>query len=272
MILLTLTLLFLRSSGDDGMKCSSVPYDTTGVTGEIIQSWKFRSSDPKVLRTFSGNYVPRYTEHGFAPKDAPLSTKYAGLDLFRVHQQPDSTAEYLRVKFQREAKVYLFVTGFNAAFPKLALPGWTAEGWAETVVGDITKKAQLGIYKPKEWGPSQYVYVFSKTTENTSIKIPGKIFVIENLTGMVLSGFYWLMVAEVDGSPVLKPSSPPGATVPDIPAGGRCPDELHDLWIAPVRPGETDVGGRTFKTSHPIWDPCYWWYVAHFRHISISSC
>lgn len=129
------------------------------------------------------------------------------------------------------------------------------------MTGYITKKAKLGIYKPKEWGPSNFAYVFSKTTENTCITIPGSQYVAANVSGLKVGGLYWVMVSELDGSPVQKPSSPSGISE-EIPAGGRCPDELHELWRAPVRPGEIDVDGRAFKTTHPVWDPCYWWYVA----------
>lgn len=257
---LTLTVLFHPCNADDGMKCSSVPYYTAGFSGEIIRSWKFRSADPKTLRSLSSNYVPRYTEHGLAPIGDKTSTKYIGLDLFSsVLVRSDNTKEYVTMKFQRQAKVYLFVAARNRSNPPLTLDDWNPEGWAKVVAGNFSKKAKLGIYRPRRWRPSRFAYVFSKNT-NTSelvIKIPGKKYVANNVAGTKVGGFYWLLVAEADGSPVTKPSSPTG--VPDIPAGGRCPSELHELWKAPARPGETDVDGRTFKTTHPIWDPCYWW-------------
>lgn len=105
------------------MKFSSVPYYIAGFAGEIIQSWKFRSSDPKQLKTYGANYVPRCSEHGFAPKDGTSSTRYTNLDLFYVHQATDNTAEYVTMKFQREAKVYLFVMAWDVAYPDLKFDG-----------------------------------------------------------------------------------------------------------------------------------------------------
>lgn len=257
---LTLTLLFLRSNGDDGLMCSTAPYSEDGFTGEIIRSWSYRKNNPKQLRTFAANYVPRYTFHGFAPVDDPTSKIYEGLDLFSTQLPLDTTAEFVTMKFQREAKVYLFVTGSNKGSPALTLPDWNPEGWAEIVMGSHTKKTELGIVKPRLWKPSKFAYVFSKATTAMEVKLPGKTYVAENLTGMTVGGNYWVMVAEEDGAAVEKPAIPANKMdEEDVIAGKHCPDWLHNEWKAPVRPGEYDVGENTFKTAHPIWDPCYWW-------------
>lgn len=136
-------------------------------------------------------------------------------------------------------------------------PDWTPEGWAKIEVGDFSKKSKLGICKPRQWRPSKFGFVFSKTTASMSIKIPGRQYVAANVAAM--NGFYWVLVSKWDGSPVAKPSGPTGGTVPNIRAGAPYPDELHELWRAPVRLGENEVDGRNFKTTHPVWDPCYWW-------------
>lgn len=69
------------------------------------------------------------------------------------------------------------------------------------------------------------------------------------------------MIAEEDGKSSIAPLSPSG--VGPIPPGGRCPEELHKLWVAPVRPGEGDVGDKQFSTCHPLWDPCYFCAYDH---------
>jgi len=246
-----LALLFLTSNGDDGLQCTTAPYNQDGFSGEIIRSWKFRG------RENMANFIPRYTEHGFAPKDDTASTKYKGLDLWVAKMISDNTSNYVTLKFQREAKVYLFVGARNKGSPALTYSDWTPEGWARGVVGNFSQTADLGVYKPRKWAPMRDAFVFSKPTVDMTIDIPGRNHIQNNVVGGSVRSSIWLLISELDGSPVAQPALPTG--VPAISAGYRCPAELHDLWLAPVREGETDIGDKRFRTTHPVWDPCYWW-------------
>eukprot|EP00171_Calliarthron_tuberculosum_P008271 IDg8271t1 len=65
-----------------------------------------------------------------------------------------------------------------------------------------------------------------------------RLFLNENLSGTKVNGRYFIMLAEKNGTASKVPEPPEG--IESITPGGRCPNQLHDLWRAPVRPGEDD--------------------------------
>ena len=78
---------------------------------------------------------------------------------------------------------------------------------------------------------------------------------------MGTSGFFSILVAESDGRPVREPSYPSDMR---IEAGQFCPRQLHDKWVArEIDYDDPCTRGRTFKTWHPLWDPCFWCSYGH---------
>lgn len=71
-----------------------------------------------------------------------------------------------------------------------------------------------------------------------------------NSTSIKFRGTANLWIAEKTG----KPSNDPGL-LDGINAkpNKKCPKLLHNKWIT----------ADGYKTWHPAWDPCVWWWVYH---------
>lgn len=265
---------------------------------EIIRSWNYHQSEPKKMVFHDSFYQPRYKEHTYVPiddtnldlehtseriddtnldlehtsepvDDAKPSSKYANLDLFVTMSGKNPPDDFVTLHFQRPARVYLMVPRNFKAFEQekeAVLPGWKAEGWAELNSGCAEEHYEFGVVKPLS-SPlkvkfSKQVYVFSNAgKESDEVTLPSFKFVAKEVADVKWRGMYNTLVAEENGAFVEQAKKPP--SFPDIPAGGRCPDELHDTWYTEGDDTDehTPLGG--YRTYHPLWDPCYWCSYDH---------
>lgn len=259
-VLVTFAICSSVYSQELGMKCTSHPAYSDDIEGVLMRSWSYKVR-PKYTRSI---YKPRYENKTYAPVSDLTSTKYLGLDLFIPGGtgKNDTNPDSVTVSLQRPAKLYLMLRASRGGgFPSMILNGWQSEGWAEMISGSVTEKDNLSIMGTLSFRPSRFAYVFSKLSTNDQVQLPGAKYIIENSAGANTTGSYWILIAESDGGNSSAPLSPEG--VGPIPHGGRCPEELHQLWLAPVRPGEDDVAGERFSTCHPMWDPCYFCAYDH---------
>lgn len=243
-----------------GPLCSSHPLYTAGMSSQIIRSWSYAVQDADGRQYFTQSaYFPQYKQHSWAPQDNPASTKFAGLDYFTTYSGKKATENFVTLNFQRPAKLYLLVHAYVRGFPPATLAGWTSEGWVERKEQDAAStKLGLGSHKAEMHAPSM-AYAFSQTGED--VVIPDAGYIAANIGGITAKGYFSALVAEEDGSPIRAPTPPAGMV---IPAGGRCPDALHDKWTAPgTDAADTQTFGKSFETWHPLWDPCFWCAYDH---------
>lgn len=227
----------------NGMKCSSHPAYFDGLKGVLLRSWK---SIGRRDRYTNSAYRPRWNERVYAPMSNINSPKYENLDFMQfggVWNYNESQILYL--KFTRPAKVYLFLRAWDRNYEEISFEDWTSEGWA-ILRDDNTERVNLSIEGEVWFHPSRHAYVFSKSTSNDEIILPGGGYMNKTAVGSRTWPHYWLLVAEEDGSASTAPLLPPGVT--SITPGLRCPASLHDLWVAPARPEEPDVAGERFET------------------------
>lgn len=254
-------LLFLQvtistSQVIDRSLCKDHPAFDNSLNPVLIRSWANGGSLPKVEQVA---YLPRYIGHGYTPIEDPSSKKYIALDLF--HTANAMRAPNIRVNFQRAALVYMFVNVDSTEFNKTlvaTLPGWQSEGWAKRSFGG--NNILYGVYEKLSRKMSTYVYVFSKTTtQDNFVEIPQSLFVKVRIEGISATGSFNLWIAESDGSG----SKPVGKfNGKDVEPNKKCPNELHDAWrVKFENPADPSTKGVLFRTWHPQWDPCFWWYV-----------
>lgn len=262
-IILALVLIPAIASGlgvPTGAQCSDHPLYKTAGKGEIIRSWSYRlQADGRQYWTTSV-YFPRYQTHAWAPLENPTSTKYANLDYFSTHTGTENHADFVTLNFQRSAKVYLMIHAYRGTGAAPTLTGWTSEKeYIEITKGKGLRTAMdIGTCNAT-FGATSRAYVFSKV--GTSIEIGSRAWMFANVKNLETKGSWSAMIAEADGSPVVAPTRPEGM---EIPAGGRCPSELHDSWVTPSTDSEdTALGTKMFQTWHPLWDPCYWCAYDH---------
>lgn len=245
-----------------GLTCKDHPlYKKHPFRGEIIRSWSYTQTREKVFKFSDSAYVPRYTQHGWSPMNNLSSTEYTNLDLFTTYMQRDGPDHYLTISFQRPAKVYLFVAGFDRAMPRAQLSGWDPKGWAAmTKNTNGNGKAQVGLMSKKEFPVMNHAFVFSKPAA-TNVQLPSMAWVAKNVRGMKSNGYYIVLVGEADGSSVRPPRA---RDIPAITAGKRCPAELHDAWrVRGFDQEDQQTRNRMFRTYHPMWDPCFWCAYDH---------
>lgn len=251
---------------DDALRCKDHPAYSTALNPVLISSWDYDTSSSGVQQLA---YIARYNGHVYAPVSDPGSNKFRGLDLF--HTTGIVRSPSFRMTFQRGAIAYMFVNVESDEFdPSIAATlrgGWTSEGWAERIEG--TNTITYGIHDTLTKPMTKYAYVFSKTTGNKDyVDFPQGRFVKRRITGIAVPGSFNIWVAEADGS-----ASQPVGTFDGSPisANSKCPETLHDVWTTQDNnPDDTDTQGVDFRTWHPAWDPCFWWYVLHasdFLHL-----
>ncbi len=245
-----------------GLTCADHPlHKRRPFRGELIQSWSYTQTQDMVFKFSDSAYLPRYNQHGWSPIEDLTSTKYTNLDFFATYMRRDGPDQYLTISFQRSAKVYLFVGGFDKARPRVRLPGWKPEGWAIMTSGNSRDRAQVGLMSKKEFPVMRHAYVFSKPAAK-NVRLPSMKWIANNLRRLRTNGYYIALIGEADGSPVRQPRVPNG--IPQITAGKRCPEELHDTWrVRGFDKLDHQTNNRTFRTYHPMWDPCYWCAYDH---------
>lgn len=237
----------------DAMQCSQHPANVGNTfTSVLVSSWDLEFSSQ---RSETVAYLARYTGHKYAPISDTASTKFEGLDLF--HMADLTRSPNFEISFQREARVYLFVTvdslPADTSAP-VSLRGWTSVGYAQRVVGGPT--IDYGVYQTLTRKMPEFVYVFFKNTGGSaSVSIPQSRFITRKISGLSVSGEFNLWISEADGSKSPDPGLFQGSSVtPNQP----CPAALHDTWMA-EKEGDPSVAGQMFPSWHPPWDPCFWW-------------
>lgn len=256
----SILLLLSSTLASTGMVCEDHPLASTVDKGVLISSWSYAPDVVNHQYWVQSVYLPRYTKHVWAPLEDNRSTKYANLDYFNTHNSRRPLEDFFTIKFQREAKVYLLVSG-HIGGPVVTLKGWNSEGWVQLTPETIKNRTiEIGLGKRKLTAsvPSRG-YVFSRVGK--TLTIPSYHIVGEQLLGMTAKGYWSLLIAEADGSPSTAPTTPNGIIVKP---NSRCPEALHDAWVT----SGTDVDdlqtyGRMFRTYHPLWDPCYWCAYDH---------
>lgn len=256
--LLPLVLLALslgQTASGLGLTCSEHPGYSSGLVSTLPRSWEVLSGS----KSTRGNYHVNPPSHSYAPKDDLNSTKYDGLDLFWSYQDGEGP-EYIRLQFQRAAKVYLLVQyDSDDDYPAGELEGWKAEEYVELVKG-YGDRLVYGVHQKDEKYVPGRAYAFSKVVESEVI-LPSGEWIQENTRGLSADPDWVVLVAEEDGSAPRVPKSP-SAVSEEIKPNERCPDELHDLWVtANTDDNDPDTEGMKWPTWHPMWDPCFWWYV-----------
>lgn len=226
-----------------GMKCSSHPGYFAGLKGVLLRSWK---SIGRINRYENSVYRPRFNLVTYAPMSNPASTKYENLDFAQFGGVWNfNESQILYLKFTRPAKVYIFQSAWDRNYEDITFEDWTSEGWAERR-GDSNDRINLSIQGEIYFHPHRFFYVFSKYTENDEIILPGGGYMNKTAVGSRTWPHYWVLFAEEDGSASTADPPPPGVST--ISPGLRCPDSLHNLWVAPDRPNEPDVAGLRFET------------------------
>lgn len=247
-----------------GLSCKDHPAYFAGLKSTLPKSWRMLSGPD-----FGGsNYHVNPPSHQYAPLSNVNSTKYKGLDLFWAYQTGEGE-DFIELEFQRPAKVYILVAfEYNGDYPEPILDGWRSEEYVGLVKG-IDEDIPYGVHQTNyRWIPRE-AYAFSKLTTG-KITLPAGKWVQSNIRGGTPTSEFMVLVAEEDGSAPSTPTSPEG--VPGvIEPGARCPDELHDLWVTDNTDDlDEDTKGMKWATWHPMWDPCYWWYV--FANVILVVC
>ncbi len=233
-----------------------------GMKGEMIKAWMYAPRRNRMYWT-PATYIVRNTRYNFIPQDKPGSKKYIGLDYFLTGFNGEIQRDYLKIYFQRRAKTYLLVHGYDRLKLPAQLEGWRSEGWVQRTSGHPYLKHRFGLGQRKGEIPvAYYAYAFSKIGD--SVTVPSSRFIKRNIKydgEMQTSGFFSLLVAESNGRPVRKPSYPKGMR---IKAGQFCPRQLHDKWVAKeMDDDDRHTKRRTFRSWHPLWDPCFWCSYGH---------
>lgn len=265
-------------SKEKGMMCRDQSIYSKSLKPEIIRSWSYAEQESRKMFFETSFYVPRFSEHTYAPEGDQYSKKYEGLDLFWTASMGESAIkEFVQLSFQREAKVYLMVhmrggrrrrrrwarrrrRGHQSEPETITatLPGWKSEGPAVLVKGD-GHEARFGVQKHKYRGAKTDVFVFSKSGRD--VVLPNKLWVMNKITGISTSGWFNVLVAEKTGLVVEEPVRPAGIS---FEAGGRCPNALHEKWRVDGHDVDDPVTSKmSWRTFHPLWDPCYWCAYDH---------
>lgn len=265
---MAIALLFVAACivpvfANTGMLCHQHPLANIAKKGVLIRSWSYSPQKYGKMYWTQSTYKPRYQywKHQYIPLGERQSTKYKNLDLFVTNTDSVPRRNFCTLHFQRRAKVYLLIHAWVRGNPRAALAGWRSEGWAELKHHRREKPmVTIGLGKRKvKMNLPRRAYVFSRVGK--SVTIPTHQVLGKSITGMRLSGRWSLLVAEENGSASIVPRSPFGMK---IPAGGRCPNALHDKWVTPgTDPADPQTRRRMFKTFHPLWDPCYWCAYDH---------
>lgn len=269
--LFAIILALTSNASGLGLACSEHPGYFPGLIPTLPKSWKILSGNEFT----KANYHVNPLSHAYAPKDDLASTKYSNLDLFWVYQSGEGP-EYVRLELQRSAKIYLLVlVEYDGDYPAAELEGWKAEEYVELVKGD-GERLVYGVHQKSDKYVPGRAYAFSKIVDSEVI-LPSGEWVKDKIRGNVKASDDWiLLLAEADGTPPSIPKSP-SAVAEEIKPNERCPDELHALWVTDnTDDNDPDTKGMKWPTWHPMWDPCYWWYVwcssSMFPIYYYSSC
>lgn len=235
----------------------------------LVSCWSILRSKKKPVATYNVNH----RDHVFAPVSDLSSKIYDGLDWFWAANGKDKHDKFIKLHLTRTARVYIIVPVHSARSvdtPKL--PGWTSLGRAKLVKGR-GKPFKYGVHQTRVVLRSMYqeVYVFYKTGQD--VVLPHRLWIQNNIKVgrfrvALPNGYrYFTMVAEKDGS---KPEYPrtPSSVKEEIRPQQTCPESLHAKWVAKNSDfNDFDTINKYWPTSHPMWDPIWWWYVSlYFLH------
>lgn len=138
------------------------------------------------------------------------------------------------------------------------LAGWKSEGHAVVVEGE-DHESRFGVHRHVYRGAQKDVFVFSKV--GREVVLPNKRWLRDEVEGIRTSGWFNVLVAEKTGLAAEEPVRPDGIS---FKAGGRCPDALHEMWRVDGHDMDDPVTSKmSWKTYHPLWDPCYWCAYNH---------
>lgn len=260
---------------EDSTLCTSYrnhPLYSPTQTPVLIQCWSYMTM-PKEPTTF---YKVRHTQHEYAPMHEPSSNKYSSLDWFWASNGQGKTDDFVKLHFNRAARVYLLVpVHMYSDMESPSLPGWKAVEPVVLVKGD-RRPLVFGTFQKYSVLSSlpQKMYVFYK--DGSEVVLPHHSWVWGNLKGFKIPKMMpWIaMVAEKDGEVPRYPAQPSQISR-QIRPNRRCPQALHDLWVTPnTDDSDADTRGKMWKTWHPLWDPIFWWYVLflYFQLNSNYSC
>jgi hypothetical protein len=241
-------------------QCSSHPAAFSGLTPVLLANWTVLAGPQP------GYYLPRLSEPSYDLVNPPTSANSSELHnldfLLPGHLTGPPTPAALALSLHRSTRVYMLIpalppTAANAANAAPTVPGWTGIGYAKAAGPDpvltygVARKTTIGVYKS--------VIVVYRDFSTTEVSVPNMAWIVANLDGVKAASAksFYILLAEQGGGASPVPLSPHG--IGEIPAGGRCPDALHEKWrtVFHAPEGDNDIDGRTFSTFHPIWDPCW---------------
>lgn len=240
-----------------GMKCENTLYAqrNPGVTGVLINSWKFYSSS--FLQ--SSGYEPRSKNYKLEPDkkrgNNASKNKYNNLDWFATSKGFGEREDFLTVDLNRRALVYLFMFGKPDGDKTPELEGWNQEGWVKRQGSKYKMKVGVDT-RISEFGIPREGFLFYKN-DVTSVKVPEMQFVRKIIKNMDTSGEFALFFAETNGSPPAAPTGNAKNNQAAV-AGKICPEWLHDEWVVAGFDRNDPLTNRmNFRTYHPILDPCF---------------
>jgi len=254
------------------MLCTEHPLhiDYPDLKSELMRSWSFKPRPGAKMNWRSSFYQPRYQGHSYnapATSGGHSVTRYHGMDIFVAFKDPkiDPCDDYITLELQRPAMVYYLVPKKASVSTEMA--GWAYEGTAKMV--ERRNKAIFGVYRQKRWHLPKNVHVFSRRSvddpdaQTYTVLIPSLDYIAADLGARIT-----VLIAESDGVASEAPENMLGFdsnnNIPNIPAGGRCPELLHDVWkIEGHDPDDEQTRGMSFRTYHPLWDPCYFCAYDH---------
>lgn len=264
-ILLSLSSTSGEYSESSGLTCKDHPAYRNSLNPVLVRSWYIYRTGTNPQQ---GAYFPRFKNATFSPARDRNSTKYKNLDYFFISGEKGNPS--FRMYFQRKAKVHIIVPVARKRVDlskSASLPGqWKSEGWIRRTAGSST--ITYGIHQRQQFPISQFWYMFSQHTTTVGndhmIDFPQNFFVKEKLKEFMVDGSFDLLIAEEDGSPSLPIGSFQGKI---IEPNTKCPPALHNVWKT-TDMDDPDTRGVEFRTWHPNWDPCFWWYVSTLQLFS----
>lgn len=257
--------LFVQVRRSQAIECPSYenhPAYHSSMQPTLIRCWSYM----KTSRIPWNMYLAKYTLHRYAPVSDPNSLVYDGLDWFWTTSGHLDRPDFIKLHFNRHARVYLIIPMHRLS--KMTTPSlgsWKPMGEVKLVKGE-GRPFGFGVHQKYEGESFLYerAYIFSMMGKD--VELPHQQYVTKYLKGFEIpKGHPWIaMIGERDGSPWSYPPNPPSVR-DTIRPNRRCPDELHDLWVTPnTDDSDADTRGKVWKTWHPAWDPIYWWYVTCF--------
>ena len=262
-----------------GMLCEQHLRPPKGNKGVLIRSWTYGTPNQSKTMWQPSAYLPRHKNHTYVPVRSSAPRLLENLDIFVTHTTTKRPIRsFCNLKFQRMATIYLLLHYHAKRNTKLtyAISDWERVGPVRLL--DDQNRSQSSPSRLLKIGFGENVhmvelprnaYVFKTVARNITLPSSGEM--AKQIIGIPsrVRHLHWsLLVGEADGSPSHVARTPQGIQVPN---GGRCPRELHELWKTKARDNvDKSIRKMMFHTYHPQRDPCYGWCAYDHEHGSDS--